>query len=278
MSISNGEFRSFSFQANRTHSNFCSPVCHINLCQNGGTLESMFPTDYKTPRFKCHCPPGYAGNLCQNVVKSCRSYNNGSQIPGLYKIFDNNMELFDVYCDFDFNSSLTWTLIQSYQLQNNSLFLAQPFTKDFPINQNTPRWEAYRLSKSRMQSIQADSGKFRVTCNYNTDGVVYRDYLQASNVQMDFLSEVDFITCLRVEWIDVRGESCKNCTAKVHQHWNNIFHFDPYQASGCDFQPSGSKSCAGSGEDNFGFYECVNTAHRCTSSPSATTQTWFGSE
>ena len=238
----------------------------------------MFPTDHKTPRFKCHCPPGYAGNLCQNVVESCRGYNNGGRIPGVYKIFDKNMRLFDVYCDFDFNSSLAWTLIQSYQLQNNSLFKSQPLMNHFLVHENTPRWDAYRIAKYRMRTIQADTGKFRVTCNYNTDGVVYRDYLQASNVQMDILTQVNSSNCLWVEWINVRGESCMNCTANVRQYLNGIFHFDSYYTGDCDFKPSGSKSCSGGGEDNFGIYECVNTAHRCSSSPSATTQIWFGGE
>ena len=229
------------------------------------------------PRFKCHCPPGYAGNLYQNILKSCRGYNNGGRIPGVYKIFDNNMELFDVYCDFDFNSSLALTLIQSYQLQNNNIFKPQPFLNNFRVNQNTPGWDSYRLSKSRMQSIQEDSGTFRVTCNYNTDGVIYRDYLQAPLGQMDILNQTVTV-CLLMDWIDVRGESCKNCLANVQQYENGIFHFDSYNSGDCEFQPSGSESCSSYGEDNFGFYGCINPAHRCTSSSSATTQTCFGSE
>ena len=257
------------------HPNYCRPVCQINLCQNGGTLEPMFPTDHKTPRFKCHCLPGYAGNLCQNIVKSCHGYNNGGRIPGVYKIFDNNMELFDVYCDFDFNSSLTWTLVQSYELQNSSLFKKQPLTKDFPVNQTTPRWDLYRISKSRMQSIQEDSGKFRVTCNYNTDGVVYRDYLQACKSEIDLLT-LDFNGCMLVERIDVRGQNCRNCTAYIRQKSSSQIHFDSHHTHGCQFQPSGSITCGISGEDNFGYYVCVSNSHRCSSSPSATTQIWFG--
>ena len=241
----------------------------------------MFPTDHKTPRFKCHCLPGYTGNLCQNVVnhvKSCRGYKNGSRNPGVYKIFDNNMKLFDVYCDFDLNSSLTWTLIQSYQLKNNSLFKKQPLTNDFPFNQNTPRWDAYRLSKSRMQSIQEDSGKFRVTCNYNTDGVVYRDYLQAAFSHIDLLT-LEFEGCMLVERIDVRGQSCQNCTAYIRQTSTKTFHFDSYYVRHCQFKPSGGKNCAHiGGEDNFGRYSCVRRSHRCSSSPSATTQIWFGGQ
>ena len=236
----------------------------------------MFPTDHKTPRFKCRCPPGYAGNLCQNVVKSCRGYNNGGRIPGVYKIFDNNMELFDVYCDFDFNSSLAWTLIQSYQLQQSGKFISQPLTKDFPYYQNTPGWDAYRLSKSRMQSIQEDSGKFRVTCNYNTDGVVFRDYLQAALGESDILTQESIKVCLLMERIDVRGQSCCDCTAYIRQNPSQMLHFDSFHVGDCDFKPSGSIRCGSTGEDNFGYYACVTNNHRCSSSSSATTQIWFG--
>ena len=92
------------------------------------------------------------------------------------------MELFDVFCDFDLNSTNAWTLIQPYELQNKKTF--ENFTKDFAVNSRSPRWDACLLSKFRMQSIQEDSSKFRVTCNYDTDGVVYRDYLQMATDKM----------------------------------------------------------------------------------------------
>ena len=38
------------------------------------------------------------------------------------KIFDDGMKLFDVFCDFDLNSTNAWTLVQSYQLKNKDSF------------------------------------------------------------------------------------------------------------------------------------------------------------
>ena len=259
----------------------CIPGCLINPCENGGSHKPLFPTDYTTPRFKCSCPQGYAGNLCQHRVKSCRGFNNGSRIPGIYKIFDDSMNLFDVFCDFDLNSTNAWTLVQSYQLKNKDSFDYLPFTIDRPVNATSPRWDAYRLSKSRMQSIHEDSIKFRFTCNYDTDGIVYRDYLEAATDKLDILRfENGSGSCILVEQINIRGQSCKNCTALIGQggQKNYGLHSDSYYPSHfhCEFRPTESQRCDSPGEDNFGLYECVNEAHRCSSSPSCTTQTWCG--
>ena len=272
---------SFLYKVGQTTS--CSPGCLVNPCQNGGSHESLFPTDYTKPRFKCNCPMGYAGNLCQDVVKSCRGYVNGRRVSGLYMVFDDNMNPFDVFCDFDLNSTMTWTLVLSYELRKKDLFHQKPFNLNFSVDENTPRWDAYRLSKPRMQSIQNDSSNFRMTCNYDTEGVVFRDYLQAANDKMDIItfdSFVNGVVCIFVEWINIRGQECKNCTAVLIQGGQHKFplHFDSCYAGGqvCEFRPNNCLPCNGYGEDNFGVYDCVNPAHRCSSSQSATTQTWFG--
>ena len=64
------------------------------------------------------------------------------------------MNVFDVFCDFDLNSTNAWILVQSYQLKNKDSFDYLHFTIDRPVNATSPRWDAYRLSKFRMQSIQ----------------------------------------------------------------------------------------------------------------------------
>ena len=188
------------------------------------------------------------------------------------------MKLFDVFCDFDLNSTNAWTLIQSYELENRKTFERKLFPMDFAVNSTSPRWDAYRLSKFRMQSIQKDSSKFRVTCNYDTDGVVYRDYLQVATDQIDILTYASGSSCILVEQIDIRGQSCRDCTAFFFQNLDRSLHIDSYYSASldCEFQPTGSLSCDGEGEDNFGVYDCANPAHRCTSAQSSTTQTWFG--
>ena len=132
-----------------------------------------------------------------------------------------------------------------------------------------------------MQSIQEDSIKFRFTCNYDTDGVVYRDYLQAATDQLDILRSANGSgSCILVEQINIRGQSCENCTALISQDGPEKFglHSDSYYSFyfGCEFRPNGSLPCGDLGEDNFGLYSCVNKAHRCSSSQSSSTQTWCG--
>ena len=188
------------------------------------------------------------------------------------------MNPFEVFCDFDANSTMAWTLLQSYQLQHKSSYRC--LTLNYPTNENAPRWDLYRLSKPRMQSIHDDSSKFRITCNYDTDGLVYRDYFQAANDQINILTCTSADICLLVEQIDIRGQGCEYCTAFISQggQWKSPLHSDSYHAQqfNCEFQPSGGKSCNGRGEDNFGLYNCVNEDHRCSASQSSTTQTWFG--
>ena len=166
------------FKVGISVSSSSNPGCLFNPCQNGGSHKPLFPTDFKTLRFKCNCPSGYAGNVCQHIVKSCRGYSSGSRIPGIFKIFDDDMSLFDVFCDFDLNTTNAWTLVQSYNLQQKISFRRLSFIVDNSVNAISPRWDAYRLPKLRMKSIQDDSSQFCMTCNYDTDGVVYRDNFQ----------------------------------------------------------------------------------------------------
>ena len=194
-------------------------------------------------------------------------------------MFDVNMKLFEVFCDFDTNSTMAWTLVQSYQLHNKEKFKTHPLTKSVPYNEDTPRWDLYRLSKSRMESIQQDSSKWRMTCRYDTDGLNYTDYVRGSNDNINILT-YGGAKCNEVEFVDVRGYNCEDCKAMVSQQADRHFRIESYfsyKNDNCSFKPKNSLECENNlGEDNFGFYLCLNPAHRCSSSPTSTTQTWFG--
>jgi hypothetical protein len=254
---------------------------HDHLCQNDGSYVPLTPTDYTTPRYKCQCLTGYTGRLCQHAIKSCRAYSNGPRVAGNYQVFDDNMKPCEVFCDFDLKFSKVWTLVSSYQLQNKANF-NEAYFKDWPVNENTPRWDEYRLSKPRMQSVQNDSSKFRVTCKYDTDGLNYTDYLEAKNEHIDVLNIVDqqtssTVACSLVDYVNIRGDNCGFCTMILYQNVYT-FHADSSRTDGCDFQSTGAEKCGGIGEDNFGLYNCVNPAYRCSSSADATTQLWFGTD
>lgn len=186
---------------------------------------------------------------------------------------------FDVFCDFDGSSNMTWTLIQSYSLENRNIFKSLPLYKDSPQNQSNPSWLQYRLSKSQMQFIQQDSSKWRVTCAYEPNNVSYTDYVRGLNSKVDILTFDGSGICVDLEYINIRGQDCSSCTAAMWQTQNAIVHFDTVNGINCYFKPTGSISCSlCGGEDNFGFYCCGNPKHRCSSSTQATTQTWFGGE
>ena len=249
-----------------------------NPCLNGGTC--LLPSPNSKKRFRCKCPERYQGEQCEQLIRSCRGYSKGSRIPGNYTVFDANGEPFNVFCDFDTtNSSMTWTLIQSYMLENKRHFQV-PYSQDSPVNQNDPSWIQYRLSKSRMEFIQQDSRKWRLTCRYDTDGVVYTDYARGLNSQVNVLTLADD-GCRNLEYINVRGYSCSSCSANMKQTGNYHTFIDSYYSSElCDFKPANSKLCPSRipmpGENSFGFYQCANPQHRCSSSINSTTQTWFG--
>lgn len=185
-------------------------------------------------------------------------------------MFDDNTNPFDVFCDFDPKTKTSWTLVQSYQFRYKATF-NRVYHSDTPINEETPRWDKYRLSKFRMQSIQDDSNKFRITCKYDTDGVVYTDYLRATKKQIDIMRSLT-TSCTRVEYIDYRGQNCSNCTANIHNpSYFNILHL--HTKSICEFQP---KRSSGYDEISFGWYGSYSIENRCSSSSTATTQTWLG--
>ena len=197
---------------------------------------------------------------------------------GIYNILDQNNAFFPVYCDFGSEPGMAWTLIQSHSLQNNDAFKSKAFyLHDLPINQDVPEWNSYRLSMSRMKSIQTVATHFRATCNFPTDGVDYQDYWRVSLERMDlFVEPPPSEFCLFSEFVNIRGNQCTNCTVltgygKISLHIDSWFGY----TIGCEFD---GQSGAVSNEDNFGFYGVSNTAFRCTSSISSTSQFWLGSE
>ena len=107
---------------------------------------------------------------------------------GIYNITDQQNISFPVYCDFGSEPGAAWTLIQSHSFQNNDAFKSKAFFHyDVPINQDAPEWNSYRLSMSRMKSLQDVSTHWRATCNFPTDGVDYRDYWRVSLNSLDLL-------------------------------------------------------------------------------------------
>jgi len=83
----------------------------------------------------------------------------------------------------------------------------------------------------------------------------------------------------KMEYINIRGYDCYNCTAWISQTSNWHLHTDSYHGIHRQFTSARNGAVASSGgEDNFGYYYAINPLHRCTSGDNATTQWWFGEQ
>ena len=252
------------------------PTCHNKCCetapcQHGGTCREVCNVNNR--RFQCTCPPGFTGHRCQFPLRSCKDIMVIQEAAnGIYNILDEGNVSFPVYCDLGSEPGVAWTLIQSHSLQNNNAFKSKAFyLHDLPINQDAPEWNSYRLSMSRMKSIQDVSSHWRATCNFPTESVDFRDYWRVPLKILDLLKEpASGGFCLWSEFVNIRGNECANCTVWTAYSPVYSLHIDSwYQGVVCDFE---GRAGGIQSEDNFGFYATTNTAFRCTSSMSSTSQ------
>ena len=185
--------------------------------------------------------------------------------------------LYQTFCDFTSENGFVWTLLESFSLANMGDFKAQPFAKDYPVNQKSFTWDKFRLSLPIMNSTLSHSTHFRATCNFNADGLVTKDYLRAKTTDLNILLLKE--PCVTMEYINIRGYDCYNCTAWMFQTKDAHLHTDSYHGKHCQFTSArnGSVMLPG-GEDNFGLYVTTNPSHRCTSANDSTTQWWFGEQ
>jgi hypothetical protein len=175
---------------------------------------------------------------------------------------------------------MVWTLIESFPLSMKDKYERQSFTKDFPSNEESFNWSDYRLSRSVMQHVKRDATHWRATCNYDKGGLNKTDYIRGLLIDMDILTYLGSSTCAKVEYINVRGISCENCTAYFKQNTNSHAFVDSGYGSkiGCQWDGRNGSISLGlvNNCDNFGKYIITNPSHRCTASPSSTTQWWLG--
>ncbi|XP_032227500.1 uncharacterized protein LOC116610933 [Nematostella vectensis] len=217
----------------------------------------------------------------RNTPKSCTDHmvSGHSTTNGYYQLVDNHGNTYTVYCDFNSEPGVAWTLMMSFSLANNALpqFMSTPLSHDAPVNENSPNWLAYRLPLARMKALRTQSSHWRYTCSFPYSGVDYTDYLRARLVDVDPISFVGEMICKRVEYINIRGNAAAHTTVAFWQKSPICIHHTDSsittQYSGCAFSATtGSVP----NEDNFGCYRTVNSKFRCTMSPSSTTQFWFG--
>ena len=260
------------FQENGRCLNGC---CQSKPCLNGGTCAEN--CDDIRKQYNCTCPQHYQGKRCEIFhprVNSCLSYLKlkPESKSGVYKLNDTAQS----YCDFDSKPGKVWTLIESFSLGNKDFYNQKPFYYNFPRNETRFNWNDYRVSYQAMVNIRHNSTHWRVTCNFPS-GLNFTDYARATLQDTDILTFVNQDSCLRYEYISVRGRSCTNCSGMLVQRDTQHMHTDSYWSgkNGCSWDPS---TGALEHEDNFGFYDIINRKHKCTENSFSTTQWWLGAE
>ncbi|RMX59367.1 hypothetical protein pdam_00016365 [Pocillopora damicornis] len=118
--------------------------CELNPCENGGTCH---PVEIVYD-FKCACPPGFFGKQCEKSAKSCAELlEAGFTDNGVYKVFFNNSQVFDVYCDQSSRGG-GWTMVFKVVsgVSANGKSSSQLWSSPETINEN--RSEALNIDSS----------------------------------------------------------------------------------------------------------------------------------
>ena len=129
-----------------------------------------------------------------------------------------------------------------------------------------------RLDYANMKPIQKYTTLWRMTCSFQTSGIDYRDYVRGKKQELDVITFDGDLICKKVEYVNIRGHMCLQCTVSFYQRDNCNLHLNS-DITACDFH--GSHGAVYS-EDNFGCYMGVHSAFRCARNPESTSQVWFG--
>ncbi|XP_046840864.1 uncharacterized protein LOC124434952 [Xenia sp. Carnegie-2017] len=211
------------------------------------------------------------------LSRSCLDYlKRGHKTDGFYKIRNSNTnKIITVYCDLTSEPGSAWTLVMSFALmyKNINQLTKKTFRENAPVNKYSPNWMSYRMSWSQMNYLKSLSTHWRTTCSYPVSKVDYRDYVRAKFSDFDIMTFLGNGVCKKVEFINIRGFSCADCTSKWWQILNqDSLHIDSVE-TGCQLV---ARAGAVSSEDNFGLYLSTNKKFRCTNNDISTTNWWFG--
>ena len=152
-------------------------------------------------------------------------------------------------------------------------FRRNSLRENAPVNENSLIWNMYRLSLTRMRSLQAHSTHWRATCSYPTHGIDFTDYIRGNFKDFNIVDFIGSGQCKKVEFANIRGHIGLQLTVRFWQGAKSFFLHTDSSSSGCNFN---ARFGSVSSEDNFGYYGTVNSKFRCTAGDHSTTQWWFG--
>ena len=136
------------------------------------------------------------------------------------RLYDTSGNSFPAYCDFKSEPGFAWTLVMSWANKYRALstFQSNTFKKNTPVNENSLIWNMYRLSLTRMRSLQAHSTHWRATCSYPTHGVDFTDYVRGNFKDLNIVEYLkDGKPCKKVELLNIRGDMGIYLTAPFWQ-------------------------------------------------------------
>ena len=163
---------------------------------------------------------------------------------------------------------------QSYHNRRVQQLTKVPLYKDGSLNASNPNWEAYRLNLKQMSELKDVSSHWRITCNFPTKVLDYRDYVRGNFSQFNILNFEGEKKCKVIDYVNVKGYNCSQCTAAWWQDADNILHHDLSLGS-CSFE-SFAKVVSVWNADYFGYYENTDNLFSCCSEKSSNTNHWFG--
>ena len=117
-------------------------------------MEGHAPSCATTPikSCTCTCAIGYVGKFCERKSPtSCKKLQLEAKKPKnstVYTLYDPaSKSFYQTFCDLTSEHGFVWTLLESFsRLGNNNDFKAQPFDKDYPVNQHYFKWNKFRLT------------------------------------------------------------------------------------------------------------------------------------
>ena len=114
-------------------------------CLNGARCQASCMENGQ--RFQCiGCPEGKRGDRCENVARNCAFYEkSANERVALRVIYAADNTPYRTFCYF--GNFTHWTLGFSFSVENQHLFKGQPLSNDYPILEDSPNWQKFRLGK-----------------------------------------------------------------------------------------------------------------------------------
>lgn len=230
-------------------------------------------------RFNCEgCPKGYGGVRCEIRATSCASYAQSSnKTNGLRVIYARDNSNFSVFCHF--TPQYAMTLVMSFARKRKGVYKNKPLSENFPRSEKGQNWADYRLSLGKMENIRDHSSThWMYTCSYETRGLNKTDYLRSKFSETDVITFIDTPeTCCKqkLEYVNIRGQSCEDCSAVMRQA-SNLFWISAENITCGGFTGLNEQRCGVYYVGYFSARTCSKTEHSCSKNGNATTQLWFG--